>query len=192
MSSRVAEVPLLTFMALVSHACNTSNQLEQGHRNLSRLDRFPFSLPSLSTRRENHCRPPLTAVLMIGLKRRASQELLPTRAPKLARAQDPSVLSQVGEGFCTVAKFILTNVNAFYEGTRFVRSTLTCMMRFRLSCRRGRDTQAIPPAQAISLTPAHTSQISASSHPKGVQNRTKTFRWTIAPVLLHTFTYSQA
>lgn len=144
----MAEVRPLTHMVLVSHACNTRNhpKLEQGHHDLSRLIRFPFSLPSLSTRRGYYCHFPLTAISMMRLKRQASRELLPTRAPKLARAQDPSVLSLLGEGFCTAAKFVFANANAFYEGTCLVCSTFTCVMRFRSSCLRGCDTQAIPPA----------------------------------------------
>ncbi|KAF9785974.1 hypothetical protein BJ322DRAFT_757269 [Thelephora terrestris] len=49
---------------------------------------------------------------MTRLKRQASQELLPTRAPKLARRQDPSVLSRIGGG---LTKLIRTNFSAFYE-----------------------------------------------------------------------------
>jgi len=146
-------------MVLVSHACNTSNhlELEQGHRDLSRLVRFPFSLPSLSTGIENRCYLPPTTIPMIRLKRQASQELLPTRAPKHARRQDPSVLSQLGGGLRTAAQYVYTNVNAFCEGTCFVRSTFTYVMRFRSSCLRGCDTQAIPPAQIIPLTATYIS-----------------------------------
>lgn len=146
-------------MVLVSHACNTRYRpkLEQGHHDLSRLIRFPFSLPSLSTRRENYCHLPLTAILMMRLKRQASRELLPTRAPKLARVQDPSVFTLLSEGVCTVAKVVYTNVNAFCEGTCLVCSTFTYVMRFRSSCPRGCDTQATPPAQIIPPTVAYTS-----------------------------------
>lgn len=181
-------------MVLVSHACNTPNHpiLEQGHHDLSRLVYFPSSLPSLATRREIYCHPPLTTISMTRLKRQASQELLPTRAPKLARAEDPSVVSLFRETLCTAAKLVFTNVNAFYEGTYFVRSTFTYVMRFRFSCLRGCDTQAIPPAQILQPTIAYASQVSASSHPKRVQTPTTTFRWTITPVFLHTLTYSQA
>ena len=71
---------------------------------------------------------------MTRLKRQASQELPPTRAPKLARGQDSSVLSLLGEGFTIFTKFATTNISAFYEGTRLVRFTLAYVTRFRCSC----------------------------------------------------------
>ena len=70
---------------------------------------------------------------MTHLKRQASQELPPTRAPKLARGQD-SVLSLLGEGLTIFTKFATTNISAFYEGTRLVRLTLAYVTRFRCSC----------------------------------------------------------
>ena len=62
---------------------------------------------------------------MTRLKRQASQQLLPTRAPKLARGREPSVLSLLNESLTTAAKFVSTNINAFYEGTRLVRLTFS-------------------------------------------------------------------
>lgn len=73
---------------------------------------------------------------MIPLGRQPSQEPLPARAPKLARAQDPSVVSLLGEGFSTAANLIFTNANAFYEGICLIYPTLTFVMRFHSSCLR--------------------------------------------------------
>jgi len=73
---------------------------------------------------------------MIPLGRQPSQEPLPARAPKLARAQDPSVLSLLGEGFSTAANLVFRDASAFYEGTCLICSTLTFVMRFRSSCLR--------------------------------------------------------
>ncbi|KAF9647497.1 cysteine proteinase [Thelephora ganbajun] len=52
---------------------------------------------------------------MTRLKRQASQELLPTRAPKLARGQGSSVLSRLGEGLNTCVNYVSSNVSAFCE-----------------------------------------------------------------------------
>ena len=68
------------------------------------------------------------------LKRQASQELLPTRAPKLARGQDASALSRLGARIITnTVKLLSSNASAFYEGTRLVTLALTHVMRFRSS-----------------------------------------------------------
>lgn len=106
---------------------------------------------------------------MTRLKRRASQELLPTRAPKLARRRDPNVLSRLSEGINTTVKFFASNVSAFCEGIYLARPTLAYVMRFRSSCPRGRDPQVFPSAQTTPPTSvAYTSQTSASDHPKRV------------------------
>jgi hypothetical protein len=130
---------------------------------------------------------------MTRLKRRASQELLPTRAPKLARGQDPNVLSRLSEGINTTVKFIASNVSAFYEGIYLPRLTLAYVMRFRSSCPRGRDPQVFSSTQTISPTSvAYTSQTGASGYPKRVPSRATTFRWALTPVFLHAFAHSQA
>jgi len=70
---------------------------------------------------------------MTRLKRQASQELLPTRPPKLIR-RDPSVLSRLAGGIASASKFFSANVNTFHEGTGLVHSTFSRVMRLRCSC----------------------------------------------------------
>lgn len=127
------------------------------------------------------------------LKRQASQELLPTRAPKLARGQDTSASSGLARGFiATAVKFLHSNVSAFYEGTCLLRLPLTRVMRSRFSCNRGRDTQTIPPAQANQPTAPYASQTSASGHSETVQNTATPLRRTITSAIFYSLTRSQA
>ena len=128
---------------------------------------------------------------MTRLKRRASQELLPTRGPKLIR-RDPSVFALVSGKVSSAARFVSANAAAFCEGIHLVRLFVTCVIRFSRSCFRGRDAQTVSPSKTIPPTVAYTSQTDASTYSKRIQGRTTTFYCNIASAFLHTFTYSQA
>jgi len=183
-------------MAIVSHTCNTCNHLKlkrsRPPRSADLTNSRTRSLSSIARlKREKHCHLSFAALSMTRLKRQASQELLPTRRPKLAR-RDPSVLSRLGGGVTTAAKFLSTNLHAFYEGTRLVRLIVTCVIRFSRSCYRGRDAQTVSPSKTIPPNVAYVSQTDASTYPKRFQGRNTTFCCNIASAFPNTFTDSPA